>query len=179
MTAALVLQLTRLYLEPQRQYHGLHHITAMLQAGRAMPLDDEQTMAVWFHDAIYDPRSRTNEEDSAALAARALAAEGWRREAIDRVCRIVLDTKQHVPTTPGAAAVLDLDLMSLAAPWAEFAQNTARIRAEYAHLPEADFTAGRRAFFTTMLQRPRLFHTEFGAKLEAAARQNMLRAMQS
>ncbi len=174
--APLLLELTRLYTEAHRHYHSLEHIAAMLHVGREMPLDDVQTMAVWFHDAVYDPRSKTNEEDSAALAGARLHTAGWPGDRIALVQRIVLDTKQHQPTTPQSAMVLDLDLMSLALPWPEFTRNTARIRAEYAHVAEADFAAGRAAFFTTMLQRERLFYSAFGARWEAPARDNLRRA---
>lgn len=176
MTNDLLLPLTRLYLEPHRHYHSLEHVAAMLHAGRDFPLDDVQVMAVWFHDAIYDPRSKTNEEDSAELAGRLLAGNGWPAEKIVRVQRIVLDTKRHEPTVAGAEAVLDLDLMSLALPWPEFTRNTDRIRAEYAHVADEPFRAGRAAFFATMLARPRLFFTPFGKRLEAPARANLQRA---
>lgn len=177
MPTSLLLELTRRHQEPHRHYHTLPHIAAMLHAGRDFPLDDVQTMAVWFHDAIYDPRSRTNEEDSAELARDRLRGAGWAAGPIDRVCRIVLDTKGHQPSSPASAPVLDLDLMSLALPWPEFAANTAAIRREFAHVPDAEFTAGRRAFFTAMLQRPRLYFTPFGDALEAMARSNLQRAI--
>lgn len=176
MTTALLLELTHLYQRPDRHYHSLEHIAAMLHAGREFPLDDVQTMAIWFHDAIYDPRSQTNEEASAQLAADRLRDAGWPAADVERVRRIVLDTKLHQPTTAGADAVLDLDLMSLALPWPEFARNTARIRAEYAHVGEADFAAGRARFFGAMLKRERLFYTPFGARLESLARANLQRA---
>lgn len=173
MSTGLLLELTRRYQEPHRHYHSLEHIAAMLHAGRDLGLDDVQTMAVWFHDAVYDPRSKTNEEDSAALAGSRLSAAGWARADVERVQRIVLDTKQHRPTTSGAEAVLDLDLMSLALPWPEFTRNTRNIRAEYAHVADADFAAGRRAFFAAMLQRERLFYTPFGTRWEDQARANL------
>lgn len=176
MASDLLLPLTRLYLEPHRHYHSLEHIAHMLHAGRDFPLDDVQTMAVWFHDAIYDPRSKRNEEDSAELAGRMLRANGWAETDVQRVERIVLDTKLHQPTVDGAAAVLDLDLMSLALPWPEFARNTERIRAEFSHVPEADFRAGRSNFFRGMLARERLFFTPFGQRLEPLARANLQRA---
>jgi predicted metal-dependent HD superfamily phosphohydrolase len=177
MRTDLLLELTRLYLRPDRHYHSLEHIAAMLHAGREFPLDDVQTMAVWFHDAVYDARSATNEQDSAALASARLTAAGWAPADVDRVHRIVLDTKAHRPTVPGADAVLDLDLMSLAVPWPEFTRNTERIRREYAHVPDADFATGRRHFFTTMLARPHLYYTPFGQRLEPIARANLQRAL--
>ena len=177
MPHSLLLELTRRYQEPHRHYHSLEHIAAMLHAGRTFPLGNVETMAIWFHDAIYDPRSKTNEEDSAALAGRRLRDAGWQQPDIDLVQRIVLDTKRHEPSCPEAAAVLDLDLMSLALPWPEFTRNTEAIRREFAHVAEVDFAAGRRAFFTTMLQRERLFYTPFGDALEPLARENLRRAI--
>lgn len=176
MTASLLLELTRLYQEPHRHYHTLEHIAAMLHASRDAPLDRVQTMAVWFHDAIYDPRSQTNEADSAELAGERLRAAGWAAADVARVQQIVLDTQRHVPTVPGSDVVLDLDLMSLALPWDEFARNTERIRREYAHVPEAEFVAGRRAFLGEMLKRERLFYSPFGVRWEQAARANLARA---
>lgn len=173
----LLLELTRRYLEPHRHYHGIEHIAQMLAWGRELVLDDVQVMAVWFHDAVYDPRSSTNEADSAALAGRLLSAGGWADADIERVQNIVIDTANHAPTCPGSAAVLDLDLASLALPWPQFTANTAAIRAEYPHVDEAAFAAGRQKFFTAMLQRQRLFHTAWGAQREAAARANLQRAL--
>lgn len=174
--ADLLLELTRRYLEPHRHYHGIEHIAGMLHAGRSVGMDDVQVMAVWFHDAIYDPRSRTNEAASAQLAEQRLLAAGWARADAARVAAIVRDTEHHRPTVAGAEVVLDLDLMSLAAPWPEFVRNTARIRAEYAHVADADFAAGRATFFATMLRRDRLFWSPFGSQFEAAARANLRRA---
>jgi predicted metal-dependent HD superfamily phosphohydrolase len=176
MADDLLLDLTRRYLEPHRRYHGIHHIAHMLAAGAEAGLDDGQMMAIWFHDAIYDPRSKSNEADSGALAETRLLAAGWQATAARRVHDIVLATRDHRPTVDGSALVLDLDLMSLALPWPEFCRNTDHIRAEYAHVGDADFTAGRAAFFATMLQRERLFHTTFGARFEAQARANLVRA---
>jgi predicted metal-dependent HD superfamily phosphohydrolase len=175
-TDDLLLELTRRYQEPHRHYHTLEHIGAMLHAGRSAPLDRVQTMAVWFHDAVYDPRSDRNEDASAELAGERLRAAGWPEADVARVQRIVLDTKAHAPTAPGAAIVLDLDLMSLALPWPEFRRNTERIRAEFAHVADADFAAGRARFFAAMLGRERLFHSELGAAWEAPARANLQRA---
>lgn len=173
----LLLDLTRRYSEPHRHYHTLEHIADMLHAGRTAGLSDEQVMAIWFHDAIYDPRANDNEERSAVLAERLLAAEGWSREPLALVARIVRDTKAHTPTIPEASLVIDLDLMSLACSWPRFAENTLRIRREYAHVPDADFRHGRSAFFTGMLAQPRIFWTAFGAPLESPARANLTRAL--
>ena len=73
-------------------------------------------MAIWFHDAVYDPASDQNEQKSARLASKWLAKCGWEVEAIERVGRMVLDTRGHRPSSQQAEAVLDLDLMTLEEP---------------------------------------------------------------
>jgi predicted metal-dependent HD superfamily phosphohydrolase len=171
------MDLTRRYQEPQRHYHTLEHVAAMLHQGRQFPLDEEQVMAIWFHDAVYDPTSDQNEQKSARLASKWLAKSGWEVDAIERVGRMVLDTRGHMPSTLQAEPVLDLDLMSLAVSWPAFEANTAAIRAEYSHVPDEDFAAGRSKFFASMLQRDRLFFTPWGQTLEATARANLHRAI--
>ena len=178
MTTSLLMDLTRRYQEPQRHYHTLEHVAAMLHQGRQFPLDDEQVMAVWFHDAVYDPTSNQNEQKSARLASKWLAKCNWEVDAIERVGRMVLDTRGHMPSIRQSEAVLDLDLMSLAVSWPAFEANTAAIRAEYAHVSDADFATNRGAFFAELLARDRLFYTPWGKTLETAARDNLRRAIQ-
>jgi len=177
VTTSLLLDLTRRYQEPQRHYHTLEHVAAMLHQGRQFPLDEEQVMAVWFHDAVYDPQSDQNEQKSARLASKWLAKAGWEVEAIERVGRMVLDTRGHLPSSAQSEPVLDLDLMTLAVTWPAFEANTAAIRAEYAHVPDADFAAGRSAFFEKLLERDKLFYTPWGQALDEPARANLRRAI--
>ena len=145
----------------------------MLFRGRQLRLDDVQIYAIWYHDAIYETRSKTNEEDSAALATEALRTIGWDEARIERVARIVLDTKDHAPTIPGSAEVIDLDLSSLAADWAIYERNGERIRREYHWVPEDEFVTATREFLASFLDRERIFTTEWGAELEGKARENI------
>ncbi len=174
---SILLDLTRRYLEPHRAYHALPHIADMLQRGRDLQLTDVQIAAIWFHDAVYDSQRKDNEAQSAALAVTSLTAEGWAPRDVQLVERIVLDTEKHVPSVPEAEVVIDLDLASLALPWEGFTANTAAVRAEFLHVPEADFRAGRAAFFARMLERKQLFWTPYGRALEAQARANLARGL--
>jgi hypothetical protein len=66
--------LDRRYREPGRHYHTWAHVASCLrelrrarpQAGEAAALE----LAVWFHDAVYEPGRKDNEEVSAQLALR-------------------------------------------------------------------------------------------------------------
>nr|BFE67472.1 hypothetical protein GCM10020092_007730 [Actinoplanes digitatis] len=68
--------------EPQRQYHTVAHLTAVLDvidefAGLATD-PDRVRLAAWLHDAVYDPRALgdANERDSAEFAEGLLATLG-------------------------------------------------------------------------------------------------------
>lgn len=175
---SLLLDLTRRYCEPQRHYHTIRHVANMLFAGRDLSLSEEQIYAIWYHDAIYDPRSETNEEDSADLARRQLLSIGWEDSRVEHVATMVLDTKAHAPTVEGSAEVIDLDLSSIAADWDTFCRNRADIRAEYDWLSDEDFAAGTATFLEAFLARERIFCTSWGAELETKARANLTRSLE-
>ena len=88
-----------------------------------------------------------------------------------------MDTKSHKPTVAGSAEVTDLDMSSIASDWPIYERNRENIRREYHWVPEAEFTASTRDFLQTFLDRERIFWTEWGAGLEAKARENMQRAL--
>ena len=60
------------FAEPQRHYHNQQHIAECLtqfDAARNIARRPEAIeFAIWFHDAVYDPKAGDNEEKSAALA---------------------------------------------------------------------------------------------------------------
>jgi predicted metal-dependent HD superfamily phosphohydrolase len=175
----LLLELTRLYTEPHRRYHDLRHIADMLCKGIELELSDEQVMAVWFHDAIYDPTSKTNEADSAKLAVERLGALGWDEDRIRTVERIVLDTDGHVPSIEESKKVIDLDLSTLGGTWEQYQLNGQRIREEFAQVSDQDWNEGRGGWLKSMLERQRLFWTPWGEPLEKQARANLQRDLDS
>lgn len=67
--------------------------------------------AIWFHDAIYDPRAKDNEEQSAALAETALTTAGIAPEIISQVRSLILITKHtSPPRQPDEILLVDIDL---------------------------------------------------------------------
>jgi predicted metal-dependent HD superfamily phosphohydrolase len=177
MNECLILDLTRRYCEPHRHYHSIEHIANMLFLGRDLDLSDEQVYAIWYHDAIYDSRSETNEEDSADLAVQALRSIGWNDASLDLVNRMILDTKKHMATIPQSEIVIDLDLSSIAADWPDYERNRENIRREYDWIPDEEFAEGTRRFLQSFLDRDQIFRTEWGSTLELRARENMRRAL--
>jgi predicted metal-dependent HD superfamily phosphohydrolase len=170
---SLLLELTALYCQPDRHYHDIHHVADLLIWGRAFPLDEIQTWAVWFHDAIYDASRRDNEERSAQLAEARLPALGYDEGFVGEVAQIIRDTASHIPTLPRAHAVLDVDLAPLAISKPEFVANRDEIRKEFAFASDEDFAEGTKLFAQRLLEREHIFHTAWGREREPQARENL------
>ncbi len=170
--------------EPQRHYHGLGHLTALLgvlskHAPQILP-GSPCRLAIWWHDAIYDPTKHDNEELSAALARDHLARLAVPSSVIDETASIILMTKNHWlgPSAGEGDYFLDADIAILDAPPAIYDAYTAGVRQEYAWAPEPGFRAGRAAFLTNALTWPRLFRTDaFEAAYADPARANMRREL--
>jgi predicted metal-dependent HD superfamily phosphohydrolase len=176
----LAAELRRRYGEPHRRYHDVRHLAAVL--GRVDELADAADdlaavrLAAWFHDAVYEPLREDNEAASAALAEQLLTALEVDAEVVAEVVRLVLLTREHDPAPgDGNGEVLsDADLAVLGADPADYLAYAADVRAEYAHVPDAAFAAGRAAILAALLARPRLFRTERGRRRwEDRARTNL------
>lgn len=169
--------------EPARRYHDLDHLRAGLVDLDRAPLDgadpDRVEAALWFHDAVYDPRAADNEERSAAWAREGLAALGVGPTVAGDVARLVLLTRHTAPAPdPSGRLLCDIDLAVLGGGADAFDDYERRLRAEYAWVPEAEFRATRREVLAGLLARSPLYQTDFfRGRLEAAARDNLTRAL--
>jgi predicted metal-dependent HD superfamily phosphohydrolase len=166
--------------EPQRRYHTLTHLTAVLDHIDVLEkhADDPALvrLAAWFHDAVYAPDRSENEERSARLAERALPEAGVAPEKTAEVARLVRLTVTHdpAPDDVNGQVLCDADLAILAAPPETYAAYTAAVREEYAFVPEDAFRQGRAAVLRQLLALPRLFRTPYGTqRWEKAARANI------
>ena len=161
-------------------YHDLRHLEEVLgrldvlaSAGAAF---DPVTvgLAAWFHDAVYDGRD-DDEERSAQWAERALPAPY-----ADEVARLVRMTAEHRPDADdvAGAALSDADLGILAAPRQRYDAYVAGVRADFAHVGDDDFRAGRAAVLRDLVGRGQLFSTSHARELwEDAARGNLEREL--
>ncbi|MGX1560463.1 HD domain-containing protein [Streptomyces sp. NPDC055506] len=166
--------------EPQRRYHTVAHLTAVLDhidvlEGHAQD-PDVVRLAAWFHDAVYLPDRSENEERSARLAERALAEAGVPAARTAEVARLVRLTVTHDPADddPDGQVLCDADLAILASPPSAYAAYTTAVREEYHFVPNDAFRTGRATILRQLLALPRLFRTPHGAKeWEATARYNL------
>ncbi|MEU2225480.1 hypothetical protein [Streptomyces sp. NPDC018347] len=166
--------------EPQRHYHTLTHLTAVLDhvdtLERYAADPDAVRLAAWFHDAVYLPERSENEERSARLAERALPEAGVPAARTAEVARLVRLTVGHDPADDDrdGQVLCDADLAILAAPPSAYAAYTAAVREEYHFVPNDAFRAGRSAVLRQLLDLPRLFRTPHGEEhWTATARHNL------
>ncbi len=165
------------YDEPHRHYHTLaNHIEALLEAQALYFPKAHRSLklAIWLHDLVYDGRPGDDERCSAAVSSSLLSELAVPQEEIKAVVDLILCTINHVPSAPGASMLCDLDLMSLGTSNDQYWATYALIRQEYAHVSDADWYRGRRAFIQRFLDRPNIFTTlTLGSQFETAARYNL------
>ncbi|GGE58535.1 hypothetical protein GCM10007421_36440 [Halopseudomonas oceani] len=175
--------LLRAYTETGRHYHSAEHVTACLQHldGCAGRVDNpaEVELALWFHDAIYQPLSSSNEQDSADWAASFLTEQGVDEQLVARVHRLIMVTEHNAPTTTRDEAVLvDIDLAILGAPAAVYELFEQGVRQEYRRVPAPLYRRKRAHVLRGFLERPRLYVSGcLGPEREHQARDNLTRAI--
>ncbi len=177
--------LSDLYSERHRTYHTLNHLSHCLDeledARHLAERPYEVEMALWFHDAVYDPKAKDNEKRSAELARR-IAKEARLTEAFGkRVHDLVMATRHHeLPEGADARLLVDIDLSILGRPRGEFDRYEANIRKEYLFVPWPEYRSARGAVLQSFLDRPAIYSTDyFQRKYESLARANLDRSLSS
>jgi len=171
--------------EPGRRYHNRVHLEDCLaQLDDSAAEATERSLieaAIWFHDAVYEPLASDNEQRSAAWARRALGGLGVPGRIVGEIARLILLTRHVEPpleTDRPGALLCDIDLSILGRAPEAFDRYDRQIRAEYAAVPDAAYQAGRRRILGALLARDPLYLTDrFRARYEAAARDNLRRAL--
>lgn len=174
--------------EPHRAYHTTQHLQEALDllstwctggSGStrcASNWPSALALALFFHDAIYDPHRADNEEASAQLARSMLGPVGVPEEMLSAIDRLI-DVTRHaaMPALDDERLMVDIDLAILGARPERYAQYRAQVRQEYRHVAEQDFLRGRLGVVERFLgQGLGLFHTERGrAELGAQALRNL------
>jgi predicted metal-dependent HD superfamily phosphohydrolase len=168
------------YAEPSRRYHNIDHLHDVLDRLSELARHDTAfdqlpvLLAAWFHDVVYDG-APTDEQRSAEHAQRCLAGL-VHPETSAEIIRLVRLTETHRPkdNDPNGSALCDADLAILAAPADRYRAYTQAVRAEYRHVAEADFRAGRAKVLRALLDKPHLFHTRHAReRWEHTARSNL------
>ncbi len=174
-------RLVQAYSEPQRHYHNLEHLAEMFRVLGRLPVQDfpAVALAVWFHDVIYDTRSKENEARSAAVATDWLGSLGVPAATTAKVEELVRATAHfsgEPPEDQDTRLLLDADLAILGAAEPRYDRYAADIRREYEWVPDAEYRHGRIAVLQNFLSRPRLYFSDrLNAEGDAPARGNLQR----
>lgn len=187
--AGLQVELMNAWSEPHRHYHAQRHLRECLalwtrwcgHADRA----GEVAIALWFHDAIYDPQAPqagNNELNSAAWAARSLVRAGLASETAQRVHDLVMVTQHDAPAALSSGAdaqlLVDIDLSILGSPPERFERYDQDVRKEYAWVPGFRYRDLRAQVLQGFLDRPRIYHGAAAVDLlEGQARINLAAAL--
>lgn len=177
--SALFDQLLGAYSEPQRHYHSKQHLAECLglfsQVQHLAAHPGEVAVALWFHDAIYDVRGKSNEQQSADWALRVLRGVNADTDTTQRVERLIMATRHDATPTDGDQQLLvDIDLSILGANPARFAEYDRQVRAEYSWVPGFLYNMKRKRVLNAFLARPNIYNTSyFRERYEQQARINL------
>lgn len=171
------------YGEAQRHYHNHVHIAACLKlfdgCNHLAVFPAEIEIALWFHDAIYKPRSTMNELDSASWCCEFLMANNVDQTVVARVHQLIMATCLNAaPVSNDEQLLVDIDLAILGAPENVYWQVEDNVRKEYKWVPGFVFRAKRKEILEGFLQRERIYNTDYlFKKLEPQARINLQAAI--
>lgn len=170
------------YHSRKRHYHNAEHIINMLKLSDLYAVHLQQKdvvdLAIFYHDVIYNPLRKDNEERSARRAARELKQLHFTKEKIELIKIYILATKTHdlqgFSKESDLAYLLDFDLAILGADWETYLVYTQNIRKEYHIYPESMYKPGRAKVLQHFLEKPRIYYTNvFYQNSEAKARENL------
>ncbi len=171
------------YSQKHRHYHtGVHieHCLRQLDAASGLASEPaEVELALWFHDAVYDPYSSDNEKKSADLACELLNRHGVSSERVERVRAHIMATRHEAPATiEDSRLVVDVDLSILGVDEEDYARFEADVREEYRWVPGPLFRRKRAEILESFLARPTIYSTiPFRTKYETPARRNLIAAI--
>lgn len=179
--AGLFDELMARYGEPHRHYHTARHLDECFgQMSRELAeRPAEVELALWFHDAIYQPKRQDNEARSADWARASALAAGVAAGCADRLHALVMATRHEaVPQGRDQQVLVDIDLSILGASAARFEEYERQVREEYAWVPGFVFRSKRKSILRQFLARPTIYSTApFRERLEAPARANLARSI--
>lgn len=180
--------LRELYSSKSRHYHNLNHIEALLKLSETHRnlLESPKTVdfAIWYHDAIYNATKSNNEEKSAQLATKNIAALGVDESVIENCYKLIIATKSHQLSEDlnsfDAQFLLDIDLSILAAERNKYLEYTRQIRKEYKIYPDLVYKPGRKKVLKHFLEMEHIYKTElFRNQWENKAKENLKHELDS
>lgn len=169
------------YAQAGRHYHDQRHLDECLaQLEQVEGLDERDrrllSWAILWHDAVYEPGRRDNEQRSAELALLDLTSCGVADEEAAEVARLIRLTERHRVDRGDrlGAIIVSIDLAILGSDPDRYSQYVRDVRREYAHMPDPVWRTGRAKELERMLANDAIYpDADFHDRLEARARRNI------
>lgn len=183
LTHSLWSEVYRFYTSRKRYYHNLTHLEKLFGELSAVQtqVEDLNTalLALFYHDLIYNPLRKDNEEQSALRAQVCLQQLHVPPEKIARCAAHIRATQGHqVSTDADTNLFTDADLSILGQDWDTYSTYIAQIRREYAIYPDLLYRPGRQKVLRHFLAMERIYKTDFFyERYEGQARENMRREL--
>ena len=164
------------YSSENRYYHNLNHLTNIYSE---LPiLNDSIEFAIFYHDIIYDIKKKDNEYQSALLCKKRLLDLNVDEEVIKEATKLVIETKNHNPSSLNNALFLDADLSILGKDYKTYQHYTKMIRLEYSLFSDYEYYEGRKKVLEKFLKKDRIYKSNyFYRKYELQARKNILKEL--
>ena len=167
------------YAHPKRHYHNFSHLEHLLRELHTVKEQiqdwDAVLFSVFYHDLVYNPLRRDNEERSTVIAEDRLNTIDVPAERIN-VCRAhIMCTKTHAGCTNNDSNFFtDADLSILGQEESAYKEYAMAIRKEYALYADNLYYPGRKAVLNHFLQTESIFKTaHFFDRYEKQARKNL------
>jgi predicted metal-dependent HD superfamily phosphohydrolase len=178
------------YEEPQRHYHTLKHIFELVQFYEiyqaSFPSIEDKFIvyiSILYHDVIYDPQSKTNEEDSIIFMKDSLKAF-LSDILIQKISYFIQCTKSHNIDLEEAeknqissfclSLFMDLDLLILGSSRTRYEEYMQQIRQEYCSYSDEQYFQGRLKVLSYFLSSEVIYQNEMiREKYETTARENI------
>lgn len=174
----LLNKLIAAYSEKQRAYHTVQHLYECLTLLESVKpyLNDAHAvaLALWFHDAVYNPQAKDNELKSAELFEQYLAAD-LSHQTVIKIKQWILATQKHAPTDElDLQFLLDIDLAILASSPACFVEYEQQIQREYVWVDPEIYSVKREEVLRSFYENQPIYQTKyFQEKFEQKARKNL------
>ncbi len=173
------LDIEKAYSSKGRHYHTLTHINDLVR--QLTPFEQSSgwhtiLFATFYHDIIYNTLRHDNEEQSAELAANAMAALNVPYPIIKQCTIHILATQHHQPSNNEDTNLFtDADMSILGSAPDTYNIYTQQVRKEYAIYPDLIYKPGRKKVLLQFLDMEHIFKTQyFYDAYEQQARSNIL-----
>jgi len=173
------------YSKSGRFYHTLSHLDNLIVSLTPV-LDnilDWQTivLSIAYHDIVYNPLKKDNEEKSAELANKRLVELGASKFQREKCFSQIMATKTHSFSNDSDTNYFtDADLSILGSDDDDYVRYAQLIRKEYKYFPDLLYKPGRKKVLMRFLEMTNIFKTKhFQNKYERQARLNLTNELRS